>query len=78
MRFWFGMVLLLFFASCEDIIDVTRVDGPCTIQLKNGTVITTENSIEILDSTGTITYRDDEDRLWSLTRSEYESYSCGS
>lgn len=78
MRFWFGLVLLIVFSSCEDIMDIKRVDGPCTIQLTNGTTIFTEDSIEILESTGTITYRDADDKLWSLTREEYESYSCGS
>lgn len=70
-------LLLLFFASCEDIFDVKRVDGPCTIQLIDGGTITTQFSIEILEGTGAITYRDDDRKLWSIPASEYTSYSCG-
>lgn len=58
-------------------MDIKRVDGPCTILLKDGTTIFTADSIEILEATGTITYRDAEEKLWSVTRDEYESYSCG-
>ena len=77
MRFWLGLVFVLLLASCEDIMDIKRIDGPCTIQLKDGSSIFTEDSIEILESTGTITYRDADNKLWSITRDEYESYSCG-
>ncbi|OYX19482.1 MAG: hypothetical protein B7Z16_07645 [Algoriphagus sp. 32-45-6] len=77
MRFWLGLVIVFFLVSCEDILDITRIDGPCTIQLKDGSTVFTEDSIEILESTGAITYRDADDKLWSITRDEYESYSCG-
>lgn len=70
-------LFLVFFASCEEIFDVKRVDGPCTIQLVDGGTITTQFSIEILQGTGTITYRDDDRKLWSIPASEYSSYSCG-
>jgi hypothetical protein len=74
---YLSILLLLVFGSCDEIIDVLRVDGPCTIQLTNGTTITTQESLEILQSTGTITYRDDQGKLWSIPAIEYESYSCG-
>jgi hypothetical protein len=74
---YLAVLLLLVFGSCDEIIDVLRVDGPCTIQLTNGTTITTQESLEILQSTGAITYRDDQGKLWSIPANEYESYSCG-
>lgn len=74
---YLAVLLLLVFASCDEIIDVLRVDGPCTIQLANGTTITTQESLEILQSTGAITYRDNQGKLWSIPANEYESYSCG-
>ncbi|MBC6368347.1 hypothetical protein [Algoriphagus sp. AK58] len=78
MRFSFlFLFFLLGFVSCEKIIDVQRFDGPCTIELVDGSTITTEYSIEILESTGTITYRDSDRKLWSIKADEYVSYSCG-
>jgi hypothetical protein len=68
---------LLAFSSCEEIIDVLKVDGPCTISLTDGSTISTQGGIEILQSTGTITYRDDQGKLWSVSSNQYESYSCG-
>ncbi|MCU0401130.1 MAG: YgdI/YgdR family lipoprotein [Algoriphagus sp.] len=65
------------FSSCEKILDVKQFDGPCTIELANGQSITTPNDIEILESTGTITYRDETGKLWSIKSSEYTSFSCG-
>ena len=76
-RFLLLSLSMLLFFSCEKILEVQRFDGPCTIELVNGQRITTQNSIEILESTGTITYRDEEGKLWSIKSSEYTSYSCG-
>ncbi|MBN7811594.1 DUF903 domain-containing protein [Algoriphagus sp. H41] len=67
--------LILF--SCEEISDITRVKGPCTIELVDGRTISTANDIEILESTGTVTYRDEDGKLWSLSEAEYTSYTCG-
>lgn len=69
--------LLIFLCSCDELIEVLRFDGPCTILMKDGSTITTQESIEILESTGTITYRDDDGLLWSVAVDEYESYTCG-
>ncbi|RIW14034.1 DUF903 domain-containing protein [Algoriphagus lacus] len=74
---YFLFFFLVVLGSCDELIEVLRFDGPCTIQMKDGSTITTKESIEILESTGTITYRDDEGRLWSVTTDEYESYVCG-
>lgn len=68
--------LLFSFSSCEKILEVERFDGPCTIELTNGQRIITQKSIEILESTGTITYRDEDGKLWSIKSSEYTSFSC--
>jgi hypothetical protein len=77
MRRLYFLLIFILLSSCEDLFDVKRVDGPCTIQLVNGGTIVTQNSIEILQSTGVITYRDDEGKLWSIPADEYLSYSCG-
>lgn len=77
MRYFCFLLFFLVFASCEELADVTRVEGPCTIQLVDGGTITTEKSIEILEATGTITYMDDEGKIWSIQADEYLTYSCG-
>jgi hypothetical protein len=77
MRNSFSLLLLLLFTSCEDIFDVKKVEGPCTIELSDGRTITTDEVIEIMQSTGTITYRDQDGKIWSLTADKYESYTCG-
>ncbi|WP_111671485.1 DUF903 domain-containing protein [Algoriphagus litoralis] len=69
--------LLIFLASCDEIFDAKGIKGPCTIELVDGGTITVERSIEILQSTGTITYRDEDGKLWSISADEYVSYSCG-
>ncbi|MHA7130917.1 YgdI/YgdR family lipoprotein [Algoriphagus namhaensis] len=69
------LCLLFFFFSCEELIDVEEITGNCTIILIDGTTITTQG-IELLKSTETITYRDENGKLWSLFRDDYESYSC--
>lgn len=70
------IVVLIALIGCDEIVDIKKIDGPCTIQLKDGTIITAQ-SIELLKSTRTITYRDDDGKLWSITVDRYESYSCG-
>lgn len=70
------IVVLIGLIGCDEIVDIKNIDGPCTIQLKDGTIITAQ-SIELLKSTGTITYRDDDGKLWSIAVDRYESYSCG-
>lgn len=77
MKYFFVVLFFILLASCEELTDVKRVKGPCTIQLTDGGTITTQDDIEILEGTGTITYRDEDGKLWSITASEYVSYSCG-
>lgn len=70
------VVLFIALMGCDELVDIQKIDGPCTIQLKDGTIITSQ-SIELLKSTGTITYRDEDGKLWSIAVDRYESYSCG-
>ncbi len=77
MRNSFFLLLFLLFVSCEELTDVKREKGPCTILLVDGGTITTQDDIEILEGTGTITYRDEDGKLWSIPADEYVSYSCG-
>jgi hypothetical protein len=69
--------LLPFLFSCEKLLEVLRFPGPCTIELIGGQRITTPHSIEILESTGTITFRDENGKLWSIKADEYVTYTCG-
>jgi len=76
----FTVLFFLALASCQiidDIVDIERIDGPCTILLKDGTTIETNESLELSVRTQAITYRDDEGRLWGLFKEDYESYTCG-
>ncbi|NVK48428.1 MAG: hypothetical protein HWE09_01580 [Cyclobacteriaceae bacterium] len=79
--FWVGLLLIIL-SGCESwlqdigLIDIKRVDGPCTITLVDGTLIETPYSLEISIRTEAITYRDEDGKLWSLFKDEYESYSC--
>ena len=72
--------VLLFFLGmygCEWFSDITEEDGACTIFLVDGTTIESSENIEILESTGMMTYRDADGKLWTLSREEYQTYSCG-
>lgn len=74
-------ILILFLAGCslfEDtkLVDVKEVLGPCTIVLTDGTSVVSSGNIEISKTTMTITYRDEADKLWSLFKDDYTSYSC--
>ncbi|GMQ30311.1 hypothetical protein [Algoriphagus confluentis] len=70
------VVLLIALLGCDELVDIKKIDGPCTIQLKDGTLIETEG-IELLKSTGTLTYRDQDGKLWSIAVDRYERYTCG-
>lgn len=76
MRSFLPLCLLLVLLSCDTLQDVNEINGPCTIVLKDGSTITSNGNIEILKSTGTITYRDEVGKLFSLFEAEYESYIC--
>lgn len=75
-------LLFLAFVSCslfEDtkLVDVQKFDGPCQITLKDGSIIETTGGIEVSKRYGGITYRDEDGKIWSLFKEEYDSYSCG-
>jgi len=73
--------LILFLASCSlfeetDLVDIQDVNGPCSIQLTDGTSVVSNGNIEFSERTQAITYRDEEGKLWSLFKDDYTSYSC--
>ena len=73
--------LILILASCslfEDtkLVDILEVDGPCTIQLTDGATVVSNGNIEISKRTQAITYRDEDNKIWSLFKNDYTSYSC--
>ncbi|MBB6328551.1 hypothetical protein FHS59_004207 [Algoriphagus iocasae] len=75
-------LLLLVMMGCslfEDtkLVDVQKFDGPCIITLKDGSTIETEGGIEVSKRYEGITYRDEDGKIWSLFKDEYDSYSCG-
>lgn len=76
MRSFLPLCLLLVLLSCDTLQDVNEINGPCTIVLTNGSTIISNGNIEILKSTGTITYRDEAGKLFSLFEDQYESYTC--
>jgi hypothetical protein len=74
------LIFLLLFFSCEIIDDLTDVDeikGPCTIILKDGSIVETTEDIELSVRTQAITYRDENKKLRSLFKDDYQSYTCG-
>lgn len=76
MRYLLILLALMAFSGCDLLSDIEELEGPCTILLVDGRTVSTSETIEILESTGTLTYRDEDGKLWSLTSEEYESYSC--
>ena len=73
--------LMLLNSSCEGVLediglkDVKIIEGSCTITLSDGSIVTSEG-LEIMLKTETITYRDEEGKLWSFFKNDYQSYSC--
>ncbi len=68
--------LLANIGSCDFLQDINEIKGPCTIILKDGSTVVTNGDIEISERTGAITYKDDEGKLNSLFKDDYESYTC--
>lgn len=72
---------MLLNSSCEGVLediglkDVKIIEGSCTITLTDGRTVTSDG-LEIMLKTETITYRDEEGKLWSLFKNDYQSYSC--
>ncbi|UZD24454.1 YgdI/YgdR family lipoprotein [Algoriphagus halophytocola] len=74
-------IVFLILSGCgllEDtkLVDILDVDGPCTILLADGTTVTSSGNIEISKRTQAITYRDEDGKIWSLFKDDYQSYSC--
>jgi hypothetical protein len=73
-------LLILLVAGCnlfEDtkLVDILKIDGPCTILLADGTSVVSSGTIEFSKRTEAITYRDEDGKLWSLFKGDYPSYS---
>ena len=75
-----SLIFLISLFSCEmidDLTDIEEIKGPCTIILTDGSVLETTEDIELSVRTQAITYRDENRKLWSLFKNDYQSYSCG-
>lgn len=72
------IIFLLFLsaASCGVLKDIEEIGGTCTIVLTDGSSIIANGGIEISEITQAITYRDEDGKLWSLFKDDYQSYSC--
>lgn len=74
------LIFLLSFFSCEvidELTDIEEIKGPCTIVLKDGSTLETTEDIELSVRTQAITYRDENKKLRSLFKDDYQSYTCG-
>ena len=76
MKSYLTLIFLLLIFSCDTLQDINELNGPCTIVLTDGTSIISNGNIEISDRTEAITYRDENGKLWSLFKEDYQSYSC--
>jgi hypothetical protein len=76
MKSFLPLVFLVFLFSCDTLRDVNESNGPCNIILTDGSTIVSNGIIEIQKKTGTITYRDEAGKLWSLFLDDYRSYTC--
>ena len=76
MKSYLPFIFILFIFSCDTLRDIEELDGPCTIVLVDGTTVVSNGNIEISERTQAITYRDENGKIWSLFREDYQSYSC--
>jgi hypothetical protein len=67
-------ILMLMLGAC---LEIEEINSSCTVLLNDGSVLEINRDIRINNETGTITYRDENDRLWSIFKEDYESFSCG-
>ncbi|WP_373523648.1 hypothetical protein [Aquiflexum sp.] len=66
--------LMLITGAC---LEVETINQTCTVVMNDGTILEISRDIRRNSKTGTITYRDEDDKLWSIFQEDYESYSCG-
>lgn len=57
-------------------LEVEKIKKTCTVFLKDGTTIEISEDVRRNKTTGTITYRDEEGKLWSLFETAYDSLAC--
>lgn len=75
-----SLIILISLFGCEmidELTDIEEIKGPCTIILTGGKVVETTEDIELSVKTQAITYRDENRKLWSLFKNDYQSYTCG-
>jgi len=75
-KIFFAFILTLGMSGC--LSDIEEITGTCTVLLKDGTTIEMSQDIRQNTKTGTITYRDENGKLWSIFKEDYESFDCGS
>jgi hypothetical protein len=75
-KIFFAAILLIAFSSC--ISDIEEIAGSCTVILKDGTSLELTEEIKQNTRTGTITYRDQDGKLKSIFKEDYETFDCGS
>ncbi|MFC5625900.1 hypothetical protein [Algoriphagus winogradskyi] len=73
--------LILVITGCSlfeetDLVDIQDIDGPCTIILTDGSSVVSNGNIEISKRTQAITYRDENNKIWSLFKNDYTSFTC--
>ncbi len=76
MKNFFALFLVVLLFSCDTLRDIEELEGPCTIVLTDGSSVVSNGNIEISDRTQAITYRDENGKIWSLFKEEYQSYTC--
>lgn len=69
-------LFLISTSACDTLKDIERIDGTCTIILSDGSSIETVGVIELSERTQAITYRDEDGKLWSLFKDDYQSFTC--
>jgi hypothetical protein len=57
-------------------LEVEKIKRTCTVFLKDRTTLEIKDDVRKNRKTGTITYRDEEGRLWSLYETAYDSLVC--
>lgn len=65
--------LMIMTGAC---MEIDKINSTCTVVLNDGSFLEISRDIRVNNETGTITYRDENDKLWSIFKEDYESYSC--
>lgn len=74
-KIFLAFIIALGLSGC--LSDIEEITGTCTVLLKDGTILEISQDIRQDTKTGTITYRDENGKLWSIFKEDYESFECG-